>query len=119
MPRRYWLRPYRRPTVTVTAFAPGKRKGRDPVTYASQDDRNRLIGGLRALAQFLNDHPDVPAPRWADVLVFPPDGTDEEERAEIDVIASRIGAEPVETISGHYSASLGFGPVRYRAVAIP
>ena len=89
------------------------------MSYASQDERNRLIDGLRALANFLHDHPDVPAPRWADVLVFPPDGTDEEERAEIDVIASRIGAEPVETISGHYSTSLSFGPVQYRAVAIP
>jgi hypothetical protein len=89
------------------------------VTYASQDDRNRLIDGLRALAQFLNDHPHVPAPRWADILIFPPDGTVEEERAEIDAIASRIGVEPVETISGHYSTSLSFGLVQYRAVAIP
>ena len=88
------------------------------MTYASQDDRNRFIDGLRALAQFLNDHPDVPAPRWADVLVFPPDGTDEEKRAEIDVIASRIGAEPLAIVNGHYSASLTFGPVEYRAVAI-
>lgn len=89
------------------------------MSYASQDERNRLIDGLHSVAKFLTDHPDVRAPRWADVLVFPPDGTDEEERAEIDVIASRIGVESVETISGHYSTSLGFGPVQYRAVAIP
>lgn len=89
------------------------------MSYASQDERNHLIDGLHSVAKFLTDHPDVPAPRWADVLVFPPDGTGEDERAEIDVIASRIGVEPVETISGHYSASLSFGPVQYRAVAIP
>jgi len=88
------------------------------VSYASQDERSRLIDGLRALAQFLHDHPEVPAPRWADILVFPLDGTDEEKRAEIDVIASRIGAEPREIVSGHYSASRCFGPVQYRAVAI-
>lgn len=70
------------------------------------------------MANFLVDHPDVPAPRWADVLVFPLDGSDEDKRAEIDVIASRIGAGPRETISGHYSASRSFGLVEYRAVAI-
>lgn len=87
--------------------------------YASPDERDRLIDGLRALAEFLQDHTDVPAPRWADVLVFPPDGTDEEERAEIDAIASRIGTATSESPGGHYSACLAFGPVAYRAIAIP
>jgi hypothetical protein len=92
-----------------------------PVTYyASDDERSRLIDGLHAVAQFLHDHPDIPAPRWADVLVFPPDSsTDEEKRAEVDVIASRIGAETSESTGGHYFCSVSFGPVEYRAVAIP
>jgi hypothetical protein len=51
------------------------------VSYASQEERDRLIDGLRTLAQFLHDLPDVPAPRYVDVLVFPLKGTDEEERA--------------------------------------
>ena len=88
------------------------------MSYARQDERSRLIDGLRALAQFLNDHPEGAAPRWADILVFPPGGPDEEKRAEIDVIASRIGVKPREIVSGHYSASLYFGPVQDRAVAI-
>lgn len=87
--------------------------------YANPDERDRLIGGLRTLAEFLRGHPDVPAPRWASLLVFPPDGTDEEQRAEIDVIASRIGAQTSESSGGHYSASVVFGPVEYRAIAIP
>ncbi len=87
--------------------------------YASDDERNRLIGGLHALVQFLQDHPDIPAPRWADVLVFPSDGPDEQQRAEIDVIASRIGTGTGESTRGHYSCSINFGPVEYRAVAIP
>jgi hypothetical protein len=87
--------------------------------YANPHERDRLIGGLRALAAFLHDHPHVPAPRWADLLVFPPAGTDEEQRTEIDVIASRIGAQTSESPRGHYSASVVFGPVTYRAVAIP
>ena len=80
--------------------------------YASADERARLIAGFRALADFLQDHPDVPAPRWADVMVFPPDGTDEEMRAEINQIAARIGTEPADRTAdrGHYTASRNFGP---------
>ena len=52
-----------------------------------------LIAGLRALARFLEDHPDVPAPRWADVMVFPPDRTDREAQREVDTIAALIGSE--------------------------
>jgi hypothetical protein len=87
--------------------------------YTNHDERSRLIDGLRAVAQFLQDHPDVPAPRWTDVLVFPPDGPNEEKRVEIDIIAARIGAEASESTGGHYSCSISFGPVEYRAVAIP
>jgi hypothetical protein len=89
------------------------------VTYANADERDRLIDGLRALAAFLQDHPDVPASCWADVYVFPPRGTDEQMRAEIDQIAARIGAVVTDdTARGHYAASRHFGPVQYRAVAI-
>jgi hypothetical protein len=99
---------------------PNSEKDLMPVIYyASDDERDRLIGGLRALAQFLQDRPDIPAPRWTGVLVFPPDGPDEGQRAEIDVIASRIGAGTDESARGHYSCSISFGPVEYRAVAIP
>jgi hypothetical protein len=87
--------------------------------YANHDERSCLIDGLRAVAQFLQDHTDVPVPRWTDVLVFPPDGPDEEKRAEIDIIAARIGAEASESTGGHYSCSISFGPVEYRVVAIP
>jgi len=86
--------------------------------YADADQRARLIAGLLDLAVFLEVSPDVPAPLYADVLVFPPDGTDAERRAEIDAIAARIGGT-AETICGHYVVSRFFGPVQYRAVAIP
>ncbi len=88
--------------------------------YASADERARLIAGFRALADFLQDHPHVPAPRWADVMTFPPDATDEEMRAEINQIAARIGAEVTDRTAegGHYTASRRFGPVEYRAVAL-
>jgi hypothetical protein len=69
----------------------------------------------------LEDHPDVPAPRWTDVLVFPPGSTDREAQREVDAIATLIGsAVSDETAAdGHYTTSRGFGPVQYCAVAIP
>jgi hypothetical protein len=89
------------------------------VSYANADERGRLIDGLRALAAFLQDHPDVPAPRWADIYVFPPCGTDEQMRAEIDQIAARVGTVATDDADhGHYAVSRHFGPVQYRAVAI-
>jgi hypothetical protein len=89
------------------------------VSYANADERGRLIAGLRALAEFLQDHPGVPAPRWVDVYVFPPRGTDEQMRAEIDQIAVRIGTVVTDDADhGHHAASRYFGPVQYRAVAI-
>ena len=59
--------------------------------YANPDERARLIAGLRDLAEFLDQNPQVPAPRYTDLLVFPPTGTDAEMFAEVDVIAEQIG----------------------------
>jgi hypothetical protein len=89
--------------------------------YANSEERAGLIAGLRDLAQFLDQNPDVPAPRWTDLLVFPPVGSNAEMFAEVDGIAGRIGttASDADSPAGHYSASRGFGPVQYRAVAIP
>ena len=89
--------------------------------YANSEERAGLIAGLRELAEYLDQNLDVPAPRWTDLLVFPPAGSDAEMFAEVDVIASRIGAMASDAGSpaGHDSASRDFGPVQYRAVAIP
>ena len=89
--------------------------------YAGDPERNRLIAGLRDLAEFLCQNPQVPAPRYTDLLVFPSRGTDAEMFAEVDVIAEQIGvtASQNDTPDRHYIASRYFGPVEYRAVAIP
>src|SRR5487761_666248 len=89
--------------------------------YADSGERAALIAGLRELAEFLDRKPQVPAPRYTDLLVFPTRGTDAEMFAEIDVIAEQIGvtAAQNDTPDGHYIASRDFGPVQYRAVAIP
>jgi hypothetical protein len=87
--------------------------------YASPEQRIRLVAGLRALAEFIESNPSVPMPATGDVMVFPAGGTDEQERAEIDTIATLIGAEAHWTVGDHYVVSRHFGPVEYRAVAIP
>jgi hypothetical protein len=89
--------------------------------YAGDQERAPLIAGLHDLAEFLDQNPQVPAPRYTDLLVFPSTGTDAEMFAEVDVIAEQIGvtASQNDTPDGHYIASRCFGPVQYRAVAIP
>lgn len=98
------------------------RRGDVPMTYYYTDagGRGRFIAGLRDLAAFLESNPGVPVPRFTTtVFLFPPDGTDQERRAEIDVIASQFSTQAYSTQDGYYEASRFFGPVEYRAVAIP
>jgi hypothetical protein len=91
------------------------------VTYANSAGRQALISGFRALADFLERNPEVPAPKYTDVHVFPPDDLpDAEQQHEVDIIASRIGSGiEITAYRHHYQTSRQFGPVAYRAVAIP
>ena len=90
------------------------------MTSATAVERQALISGLRELADFLENNQEVPAPKNADVLVFPPRACDTGNRREIDLIALRIGAG-TETNSAHrhYVTSRQFGPAGYRALATP
>lgn len=89
--------------------------------YANDEQRVRLIAGLRHLAVLLEQNPDVPAPSRADLLIFPSEASDSEMFAEIDTVAELIGSTASETDSSrnHYSAVRDFGPVQYCAVTIP
>jgi len=89
--------------------------------YANDEERVRLIAGLRDLAEFLDQNPEVPVPWGTDILVFPVEASDVEMFAEIDTIAELIGstASDADSPRGHYSAVRTFGPVQYRAIAIP
>jgi hypothetical protein len=89
------------------------------MTYADSTERAELINGLRGLADYLESSPQVPAPGYSAVYTFPPDGDWAEMCAEIDAIAARLDVTAHETIGGHYLALRFFGPVEYRAVAIP
>lgn len=89
------------------------------MTYASIPQRAALAEGLRALADYLESNPEVPAPIYTDCYIFPPDGTCAETRVEIDMIAARLGATARPAAAGqHYTVTRSFGPVEYRAVAI-
>jgi hypothetical protein len=91
------------------------------MSYANSKQRDGFIAGLRDLADFLEQNPQIPAPSRSDVIVFRADGSDAEMFAEVDVIAGQIGttATDVGSPRGHYTAAREFGPVQYRAVAIP
>lgn len=81
--------------------------------------RAEFTAALRELADFIDTHPDLPLPRGAEVSPFL-NGTDEEDRAEIDRVAGILGAQPEQTITGHYRVRRRFGAgVAYDATAIP
>jgi hypothetical protein len=89
------------------------------MTYSDPTERAALIAGLRALADYLESNPEVPAPIYAQVFTFPPDGDWWSIRAQIDATAARLGVIAYGSAGGHYLAVRSFGPVEYRAVAIP
>lgn len=98
--------------------------------YRDADERAATIAGLRALAAFLESHPEVPLQRYgndatqggpacADVA------DDQAARAEVDRVACALGvkAGPTPGSNGHhYGTEREFGPwgsgVRYRMTAI-
>jgi len=89
------------------------------MTYADSAERAALISGFRGLAEYLEYAPEIPTPVYSAVYAFPPAGDWAAMRGEIDSIAARLGATAHLTGGGHYVAIRCFGPVEYRAVAIP
>ena len=92
------------------------------MAYANAEERGSLVSGLRDAADFLEQNPEVPAPRCADLMVFPPaTSTEQEMRTEVDRIAALIGTPVKDDTAdeGHYTTARQFGPVQYQAVAIP
>ncbi|MEU8340948.1 hypothetical protein AB0C74_04585 [Spirillospora sp. NPDC048832] len=90
------------------------------MSYADTNQRPRLIAGLRALAAYLEAHPEVPAPHATELMVFA-QGSDHAQRTEIERIATLVGAEVIapDSFTRHYRAMRDFGPVTYSAIAIP
>jgi hypothetical protein len=89
------------------------------MTYANSTERSEVISGLRGLADYLESNPEVPAPVNCAVFTFPSQTEWAEMRAEISAVAVRLGVTAHLSGGGHYIAVRSFGPVEYRAVAIP
>ena len=89
------------------------------MNHADSTERSALIGGLRSLADYLESNPEVPAATYPVMHTFPLADDWTQMRAEIDAIAARLGVNAHLTAGGHYVAVRLFGPVQYRAVAIP
>jgi hypothetical protein len=89
--------------------------------YANAAERIQLITGLHELARFFEDNANVPAPRRADVMIFPAGDAEKEMRSEVDRIAALIESKVEDDTQdhGHYKTTRCFGPVEYRAVFIP
>lgn len=87
---------------------------------AGPELRARIIGDMRALADFLQAHPELPISRYTsvDVTYFPL--TDDETVAvgEVAEAGARLGRMPAWE-GGHYLVEHAVGAGRYRVVAIP
>jgi hypothetical protein len=89
------------------------------MTNNNSTGRDAFISGLRALADYLQSNPDAPIPSYSPLHVFPQKRNWAEKCAEIEAIASLLGVTAHLIHGGHYVANRYFGPVEYRAVAIP
>lgn len=79
--------------------------------------RAEFIAGLRRLADFLAANPKVPVPSTGADIIVHALGSDDEQRAAIDRIAALIDRPASD--GDHYTTTRDFGPITYRAVAIP
>ena len=79
--------------------------------------RAEFIAGLRRLADFLAANPKVPVPTYGTEITVHAKGTDDQQRAEVDRIAVLIGSPASD--GAHYETARDFGPIAYRAVAVP
>ncbi|MGH3285573.1 MAG: hypothetical protein ACRDPD_12965 [Streptosporangiaceae bacterium] len=70
------------------------------MTYANLTQQQESFTGLRALADFLAGHSEVPVPPSTSVLVFLPFASDSAKRREIGVIAAHISSD-AETFSSY------------------
>ena len=83
--------------------------------------RTQVISGLRQLADYLDNHPDVPVCEFGwDILTFPREDTEVAGRAEVDRVAAILGVHPDDEIAdhGHYTARNTFARITYEIIHI-
>ncbi|MBB5077778.1 hypothetical protein [Nonomuraea endophytica] len=83
--------------------------------------RNQVITDLRRLADFLDDHPEIPAPMQVDASVLPRHNgsaqTEAQAITEVERIAACLGT-PVAVSHGNYTTTISFGRVFFRAFVV-
>ncbi|MFG6195419.1 hypothetical protein [Nonomuraea sp. JJY05] len=85
--------------------------------------RRELITSLRALATFLDSHPQLPVPRYGPVRVvvhtlYDTDATTEAQAiAEVEQVATLLGVTPTVQ-HGHHAVCVEFGVVRYKVLHV-
>ncbi|XVV14422.1 hypothetical protein ACQP2X_08785 [Actinoplanes sp. CA-131856] len=94
-------------------------------TNPTDTTRHALTDGLHALADFLAEHPDVPAHADMKVLYCVLGDDDAAGLTNLSAIAAALGAEvtgtggaPITEHTTHFQAGRRFGPVAYRAVYV-
>ena len=82
--------------------------------------RQAFVTGLRDLADYLDQHPAVPVPRYGTEIHLPAASADDGGCAQVTQFARHTGATVENNLarSGHYEAACAFGPVSYRMTAI-
>lgn len=110
----------------VAASAISRWEGLRPVdaepgyVVGDSDQRAGFVSGLRELADFLEDHTDIPVPaaRETTLSVFV-DGTVPERRAQVEYAGELLGGPVTDhtTLGGHLFAQRHFGPVTFEVAA--
>ncbi|WP_017576905.1 hypothetical protein [Nocardiopsis kunsanensis] len=87
---------------------------------AGRGPRRRIIADLRALAAFLERHPELPvsAHTSVEMTYFPLTDDDATAFDEVAEVGARLGRIPAWE-GEHYLVGRAVGAARYRAVAIP
>jgi hypothetical protein len=84
--------------------------------------RAKVIAGLRQLADYLAQHPDLPVNAYGWDLAAYPSIRDSESarRAEVDRIAATLDAPVTDErgTGGHYFTARCFGLVTYQAISV-
>jgi hypothetical protein len=82
--------------------------------------RDVFIASLRALADHLAAHPDLPVPKHGTTVLLHANRPDDDGRCQVEQIARLLGVKVTDetAIGGHCSAVRCFGVVEYEVVAI-
>jgi hypothetical protein len=94
-------------------------------TATTTNPHQAIIDGLRELAAFLAEHPDLPVDEVRVTYHVPGQHGDDSGLAEVAAIATELGVEvtgtlgnPVTPDTTHFHARRLFGPIEYAAVYI-